>query len=62
MVTATMNGTMTLFLIRKRWFSSQNLKELAEGILKGDRSSLARGVTLGKTDDKHELINSSSVY
>ena len=35
-------------LFIKRLFSSTNLKDMSEGILKGDRSSLARGITLGK--------------
>jgi hypothetical protein len=34
-----------MLLVKKRLFS--NLKELADGIFKGDRSSLARGITLG---------------
>ena len=49
---------VTVLFIKKRLFSSTNLKEMAEGILKGDRSSLARGITLGKKIVK----NKSSFY
>lgn len=37
-----------MFLNKSRLFSS--VRELVDGILKGDRSSLARGITLGTNE------------